>query len=89
METNDASRAFATLGHPGRLAVFRLLMRFAPHGVRPTDIAQALSLKPNTLSHHLSDLTGCGLAQVRREGRFLLYSVDLDRTEALLGTAAR
>lgn len=88
METNDASRAFATLGHPGRLAVFRLLMRFAPHGVRPTDIAQALSLKPNTLSHHLSDLTGCGLAQVRREGRFLLYSVDLDRTEALLGYLA-
>ena len=83
METNRAAESFATLGHPGRLAVFRLLMRFAPRGVRPTEIAQALGLKPNTLSHHLSDLTGCGLARVRRDGRFLLYSVDLDRTEAL------
>lgn len=88
METNDASLAFATLGHPGRLAVFRLLMRFAPRPVRPTEIAQALGIKANTLSHHLADLTGCGLTQVRRKGRSLLYSVDLDRTEALLGYLA-
>lgn len=53
MEQNCAAHAFATLGHPGRLAVFRLLMRFAPQGVRPTEIATALRLKQNTLSHHL------------------------------------
>lgn len=88
MEKTAAAHAFATLGHPGRLAVFRLLMRFAPRAVRPTEIAQALGLKANTLSHHLSDLTASGLAQVRREGRSLLYSVDLDRTEALLGYLA-
>ena len=46
MEHTIATHAFATLGHPGRLAVFRLLMRFAPQGVRPTEIAQALDLKP-------------------------------------------
>ena len=45
MEQNRAAHAFATLGHPGRLAVFRLLMRFAPQGVRPTEIALALGLK--------------------------------------------
>lgn len=88
MEVICAAESFATLGHPGRLAVFRLLMRFAARGVRPTEIAQALGLKPNTLSHRLSDLTGCGLARVQRDGRFLLYSVDLDRTEALLGYLA-
>lgn len=88
METQAATQAFTCLGHPGRLAVFRLLMRFAPRGVRPTEIAEALALKPNTLSHHLSDLTGCGLARVRREGRSLLYSVDLDRTEALISYLA-
>jgi hypothetical protein len=36
MEHTIATHAFATLGHPDRLAVFRLLMRFAPQGVRPT-----------------------------------------------------
>jgi protein-tyrosine-phosphatase len=88
MENIRAVHAFATLGHPGRLAVFRLLMRFAPQGVRPTEIAEALGLKPNTLSHHLSDLTASGLVQVERRGRSLYYSVDLDTTEALVGYLA-
>lgn len=88
MESNRAALAFATLGHPGRLSVFALLMRFAPRGVRPTEIAQALDLKPNTLSHHLSDLTAAGLTRMRRDGRSLFYSVDLDMTQALLGHLA-
>jgi ArsR family transcriptional regulator, arsenate/arsenite/antimonite-responsive transcriptional repressor / arsenate reductase (thioredoxin) len=88
MELNRAIHAFATLGHPGRLAVFRLLMRFAPRGVRPTEIAQALGMKPNTLSHHLSDLAACGLVQVARRGRSLHYSVDFDTAEALVGYLA-
>lgn len=88
MEKNRASHGFATLGHPGRLAVFRLLMRFAPQGVRPTEIAAALGLKQNTLSHHLADLTASGLVQVERRGRSLLYSVDLDVTEGLIGYLA-
>ena len=88
MEQNRAAHAFATLGHPGRLAVFRLLMRFAPQGVRPTEIAEALGLKQNTLSHHLADLTACGLVQVTRVGRSLYYAVDLDTTEGLIGYLA-
>ena len=88
MEQNRASHAFATLGHPGRLAVFRLLMRFAPQGVRPTEIAAALGLKQNTLSHHLADLTASGLVQFERRGRSLLYSVDLDVTEGRIGYLA-
>lgn len=88
MEINIASHAFATLGHPDRLGVFRLLMRFAPQGARPTEIAQALGVKQNTLSHHLADLTASGLVQVERRGRSLFYSADLARTEALIGYLA-
>lgn len=88
MEQTHAVHAFATLGHPGRLAVFRLLMRFAPQGVRPTEIAEALALKPNTLSHHLADLVASGLVGVTRSGRSLFYAVDLDATEALIGYLA-
>lgn len=88
MEQNRAAHAFATLGHPGRLAVFRLLMRFVPQGVRPTEIAAALGLKQNTLSHHLADLTASGLVEVERSGRSLFYSVDLNMTESLIGYLA-
>lgn len=88
MEKNRAIHAFATLGHPGRMAVFRLLMRFAPQGVRPTEMAEALGLKQNTLSHHLADLAASGLVQVTRVGRSLYYAVDLDTTEGLIGYLA-
>lgn len=89
MEQHLIPLAFSTLGHPGRLAVFRLLMRFAPQGVRPTEIAEALGLKQNTLSHHLSDLTACGLVRATRQGRSLYYSADLDATEGLVGYLVR
>ena len=82
----ETTARLACLGHPDRLAVFRLLMRFAPQGVRPTEIAQALDLKPNTLSHHLSDLAACGLITVERHGRSLHYAVDLNATGALIST---
>ncbi|WP_444451910.1 arsenate reductase/protein-tyrosine-phosphatase family protein [Rhodobacter capsulatus] len=88
MEHKSATQAFAALGHPDRLAVFRLLMRFAPLGVRPTEIGTALGLRPSTLSHHLSDLVAAGLVTVERRGRSLLHAVDLSRTEALIGYLA-
>ena len=83
-----AALAFACLGHPGRLAVFRLLMRFAPQGVRPTEMAEALGFKPNTLSHHLNDLANAGLIGVERRSRSLLYSVDLGAAEDLIAYLA-
>lgn len=89
MTHDDATRAFACLGHPGRLTVLRLLMRFAPRGVRPTEIAAALGVKANTLSHHLSALVEASLVQVDRQGRSLFYRADLPATEALIGYLAR
>lgn len=84
MEIKDATQSFAALGHPGRLSVFRLLMRLAPQGGRPTEIAESLQMKQNTLSHHLSDLESCGLIRCDRQGRSLYYSVDLTRTGGLV-----
>jgi protein-tyrosine-phosphatase len=88
MEVSRAALAFAALGHPGRLAVYRLMMRFAPQGVRPTEIATALGLKANTLSHHLAGLSEAGLVAVERRGRSLYYAVDLNSAEDLVGYLA-
>ena len=88
MESIVAAHAFSTLGHPGRLAVFRLLMRFAPQGVRPTEMTAALGFRPNTLSHHLSDLAAANLIRVERRGRSLYYTVALDAAEELIGYLA-
>jgi protein-tyrosine-phosphatase len=85
MESNRAIQSFTALGHPGRLGVFRLLMRLAPHGSRPTEIAETLAMKQNTLSHHLGELVAAGLIRAERQGRSLFYSVDLDRAGSLVG----
>ncbi len=70
----------STLGHPQRLAVFRLLMRRYPDRVPATELAHALSLKPSTLSNYVSALIQAGLVTQKRVGTSLLYAVDMDAT---------
>jgi ArsR family transcriptional regulator, arsenate/arsenite/antimonite-responsive transcriptional repressor / arsenate reductase (thioredoxin) len=84
MESFAVAHAFAALGHPARLALFRLLMRFAPRPARPTEIGEALGLPPSTLSHHLTDLANAGLIRVTRSGRSLWYAADLSAFRALV-----
>ncbi|MEL6480604.1 MAG: metalloregulator ArsR/SmtB family transcription factor [Pseudomonadota bacterium] len=76
--------AFTALGHPGRLAVFRLLARRAPDGVRPSEIAEALGFKPNTLSVHVTTLARAGLVRAERRGKSVFYRIDLESTGALI-----
>ncbi|GHE97879.1 ArsR family transcriptional regulator [Aliiroseovarius zhejiangensis] len=67
-----------TLGHPQRLAVFRLLMRRYPDRVPATELAQALDLKPNTLSTYVNALMQAGLVTQERVGTSLRYAIDMD-----------
>lgn len=81
---NAAAESLTALGHPGRLAVFRLLARRAPGGVRPGEIIAALGLKPSTLSVYLAALERSGLIVSRRDGKSILYSIDLGEVGALV-----
>ena len=67
--------SLATIGHPQRLAIFRLLMRRFPDRVPAGEIAQALDLKPSTLSSYLSGLMQAGLIHQEREGTSLRYAI--------------
>ncbi|WP_376876680.1 helix-turn-helix domain-containing protein [Albirhodobacter sp. R86504] len=75
---------FATLGHPQRLAVFRLLMRHYPEPMTAGDIAAAMSVKPSTLSVYLAALRQSGLITQERAGTSLLYRTNISGTEALV-----
>ena len=74
------SKRLATLGHPNRLAVFRLLMRRYPDHVPATELANALDLKPNTLSSYVSSLMQTGLISQERVGTSLRYAVNVEAT---------
>ena len=65
----------STLGHPQRLAVFRLLMRRYPDRVPAGELAEALDLKASTLSAYLSALQQVGLVSQERVGTSLRYQI--------------
>jgi arsenate reductase len=74
METVISAR-LAALGHPSRLAIFRLLMRRYPDRVPAGELATALGLKASTLSAHLSALMQAGLVTQARAGTSLRYAI--------------
>ncbi len=76
METQISSR-LSTLGHPQRLAIFRLLMRRYPDQVPAGELADALGLKASTLSAYLSSLMQAGLVTQERVATSLRYSIDM------------
>lgn len=77
METVIPNR-LSTLGHPQRLALFRLLMRRYPDRVPAIELAQALGLKPNTLSTYVNALMQAGLIRQERVGTSLRYAIHME-----------
>ena len=84
MESPSAVTALSALAHPGRLEVFRRLVRAGPEGMAAGDIARATGSLANTLSANLNVLAGAGLVTSRREGRSIIYAAGYDRMRELL-----
>lgn len=76
METLIPSR-LSTLGHPQRLAIFRLLMRRYPDRVPAGELADAMGLKASTLSAYLSALMQAELVTQERVATSLRYCIDM------------
>jgi DNA-binding transcriptional ArsR family regulator len=84
METPSAVSALSALAHPGRLEVFRLLVRAGPDGMAAGEIARATASLANTLSTNLSVLASAGLVSSRRDGRSIIYAAGYDQMRDLL-----
>ena len=84
MDIIKAVDALGGLAQETRLKVFRLLVRAGFNGMAAGDIAEAVGIPKNTLSSHLAILARANLVQARKEGRSMIYAVDLEGTRALL-----
>jgi ArsR family transcriptional regulator, arsenate/arsenite/antimonite-responsive transcriptional repressor len=84
MDMSQAMEALGALAQESRLKVFRLLVRQGPAGMAAGDIARSLGVPPNTLSSHLGILSRGGLIASRKEGRSIIYAMDVAGTRALL-----
>jgi len=84
MDVSHAVGALGALAQESRLKVFRLLIRSGTAGMAAGDIARALAVPHNTMSSHLAILSRGKLVTARKEGRSVIYGVDLDGTRELL-----
>ena len=77
-EISTAIGALGALAQESRLKIFRLLVRCGPEGMAAGDIARRLKPPQNTLSFHLAALARAHLVGSRKEGRSIIYYVDLE-----------
>ncbi|WP_157811221.1 MULTISPECIES: metalloregulator ArsR/SmtB family transcription factor [Microbacterium] len=88
MSMADGSEEWTILGDPTRARIVRLI-RDSPDGRALVGrLAEALGLRQPTVSHHMKELTACGIVARQPEGRRVWYSLDprnAERVDALLG----
>ena len=85
METKHAVEALGALAHEYRLEIYRLLVEQGPDGMAAGAIGEAVGLAPSSLTFHLQNLQRAGLIVQRRESRSLIYSVDFEAMNELVG----
>lgn len=85
MKTKDVLAALAAIAQETRLAIFRLLVQVGPGGMAASRIAEQLDIAPSSLSFHLKELSHARLISSRNEGRFIIYSADVDVMNGLIG----
>src|SRR5579871_5213476 len=74
-QSKSCADQLKALSEPLRLRIVDLLR----HGEMAVgDIAELLETELVTVSHHLKILKHAGLVEVRREGRFMIYSLRND-----------
>jgi DNA-binding transcriptional ArsR family regulator len=85
MNSKDVIESLAALAQDSRLAVFRLLVKRGPDGFAAGEVGERLKIPGPTLSFHLKALSQAGLVRTRKESRFIYYSANFDRMNALVG----
>lgn len=77
METKTATGIFEVLSSGARLAIFRLLVKYAPDGLIAGDISRLANIPKTNLSFHLKAIVHSGLASMEREGRNTRYRANI------------
>jgi ArsR family transcriptional regulator len=81
--------ALAALAHEYRLAIFRMLIEWAPDGLSAGAIADRLGVGPSSLTFHLQYLQRAGLLTQRRRSRQLIYAANFDGMNNLVSFLMR
>jgi len=76
-----------TVADPARMAALQMIAKRGE--VSCSDLCQRLTLTAATVSHHVKELSATGLVHQRREGKFLILSLNQSVWRAYLKELAR
>jgi DNA-binding transcriptional ArsR family regulator len=65
---------FKALGDPTRMAIIQLLRE---RSRTPSELLERIPVSQPTLSHHLDILKRANLVETRRNGQFIVYSLNM------------
>ncbi len=85
MDIDIVAKALKELGHPTRLAIYKIVVRAGYQGVAVGTVQEKLDIPGSTLSHHVSGLASAGLISQRREGRTLYCVAEYDKLTSVIG----
>lgn len=73
----EAVKVYKALGEPTRLKIVQLLLEHKE--LSCSDIIEHIHVTAcSTLSHHIRLLTDCGLLELRKEGTYHIYRLQVD-----------
>lgn len=84
MELNQAVKSLAALAQESRLAVYKVLVQAGPTGMAAGQISEHLGISASALSFHMKELTYASLVTSRHEGRYVIYSAQINSMNELL-----
>ena len=84
MKNKEVVTALAALAQESRLGVLRLLVQVGPAGMAASKIAEQLQIPSSSLSFHLKELSHADLIVSRQEGRFIIYSANIQQMNTLM-----
>lgn len=84
MKIKQAVAALSALAQESRLKVFRILVEAGLDGLPAGQIAEKLKIPAATLSFHLKELVNAGLVQSQKEGRSVIYAMNVKGINCLM-----
>lgn len=79
LSERDVVKIFRALGHATRYQIVRMLLDRGE--VACSELNETLPLSAPALSHHFKVLEECGLMEVRREGAYHFFRLNVHRLE--------
>lgn len=84
MREDQALSAFAAMSQEHRLRIVRLLVEAGPQGMAAGALGEKLGAGSSKMSFHLSHLEQAGLVRSHRDGRLIIYAVEVATLSGLI-----